>query len=614
MSSPPDSASALGRSTAMPMRVTTVPFIARRRLWIGLGLSQLAAISLAGWIYVLTRLDARDIDDRGLISIVPPAAFAFLALLSLSFALALRVRPLLWPVLAIHLVALVFMLYGAPAYFEEMPRFVTAWLHAGFSEAIARTGELYPLRDARFDWPGFFVLSALFGSAAKLDSLLPVLPWIPPIQTLLYLPPLALIFRSASDDRRLMWLGLWIFCLTNWVGQDYLSPQGFNILLYLTIIAILLHWFRTSGSASAWPAAVRRRAAWLFRPGSLAPATREAESTPVLTNRQQVGLIAIVMLLIGTSVASHQLTPFALFGSVLALVVTRRISPRGLPMIMLVLLITWLTFRASTFLAGHLAGLVEDIGRPDQFVQGNLNERLVGSPGHVFAVQARLAFTLGVWLLAFVGGLRALFARRLDLALAALAVAPFGLMFLQGYGGEMLLRIYLFSVPFMAYHAATAFLPTPRPAGWITIAAIAVVSVGLATGMMLTRYGNEKADLVTAADYRAVQRTIDLAEPGDLIATVNNAAPAGFAEWEQHRIIGLAGPFLEGDMDAFLDEMNNRRRDGNDAYLLITRGQRSHAELFWDMSDAAWDRRLGVIARELELVYREQRRGRVPHG
>lgn len=582
-----------------------------RRAWLGVILSELAILSLAGWVAVLRHVDARDIDDRGLISVLPLSAYGFIALISVSFVLTLRVRPVLSPVLVLHIAALVVMLYGAPAFFEAMPRFVTAWLHVGLSEAIGRTGELFPLRDARFDWPGFFILGAFLSSVANVESLLGVLPWIPPIQTLLYLGPLYLIARSATSDGRLVWLSLWFFCLMNWVGQDYYSPQGFNVLLYLTVLAILLTWFRrpaVTGTLSARLSGLFRRARGRrdsVAGGSPPDGIRWGRVAPI-SNREQVGLVAIIGLLFGASVASHQLTPFALLGSVLLLTLLGRVRLSGLSLLMFVLLASWLLFRASTFLAGHLAGLLEDIGRPDQFAASNIADRLVGSAGHFVVLQARLGFTLGIWVLALIGFVRAARARRVDLALVALAVAPFGLMLLQGYGGEMLLRIYLFSVPFMAFLAASAFLPKPRSGTWLVSSGLAVVSLGLAGGLLLTRYGNEKADLVTFEDYQALEYVIRLARPGELIASVNEAVPNGYSEWEQHRTTSLDGPWRDGDIDELVSELDSRRRLGLDGYFVVTRGQRAYAELFWGMTDAEWNERVRGLDAALERVYSNQ--------
>ena len=44
---------------------------------IGVALSGIAVLATIGWVAVLSELDPRRMDDRGLISIVPPYAFVF---------------------------------------------------------------------------------------------------------------------------------------------------------------------------------------------------------------------------------------------------------------------------------------------------------------------------------------------------------------------------------------------------------------------------------------------------------------------------------------------------------------------------------------------------------
>src|SRR2546422_651786 len=109
---------------------------------------------------------------------------------------------------------------------------------------IMRTGTADPNLDTYFSWPGFFVLSAFVTQVAGYQSILSYAGWAPVFNNLIYVGPMYMIFTSFTTDKRLIWLGLWFFYLTNWIGQDYFSPQGLNFFLYLVIIAILLKWFK----------------------------------------------------------------------------------------------------------------------------------------------------------------------------------------------------------------------------------------------------------------------------------------------------------------------------------------------------------------------------------
>ncbi len=556
-------------------------------------------------------------DDRGLISVMPPYAFVFIGLLAASFFVALRMRPPPSAVLVVHVVALAVMLYGAPAFLEDMPRFPTAWLHVGFSDAIARTGELFPLDDARFDWPAFFTLAALFSTATGFEDLLPILSWIPPVIMLLYLAPLYLIMRSATSDPRHMWLAIWMFYLVNWVGQDYFSPQAFNILIMLSVTAVLLSWFRQGPGSDTWSgrfwSSASRFAPGRFRRLTVDPAgALEPLGEWAMSERQQIGLVAVVVALFGASVASHQLTPFAMLGGVIGLTVFNRIRLTGLPVLMMVLLSSWLLFMATTYLTGHLAGLLEDIGQVGTVVTASTLDRFSGSDGHLFVLQVRLGLTIGVWLIAFIGGLRRLRAGNLDLTLALLAVAPFGLVFLQGYGGEMLLRVYLFSLPFMAFFLAAAFFPSMRPASWRLDVLLVGVSIVFAFFMLFSRFGNEKADFVTLEEYQLLEFTSDLAQEGDTIGEANHSVPLGYFEWEQHNVVNVGDEFEEGHIEDLLRELLNRTPPGQQTYFVVTRGQVAFAELFWNMSAEAFAQRHARVAAAGELIF-ENRDGAVYH-
>ena len=568
----------------------------------------LSAAAVTAWTVEVSRIDERLVDDTGLFAVMTPLAYAFMALLSAMFALTLRRRSLPQPLAAVQLLALVFMVCGAPVLFQDMPRFVTAWLHVGFTDAIAETGQLFPLRDGRFDWPGFFVLAAFIQNVVGADDLLPIIAWAPVLQVAAYLPPLYLIYRSATGDLRLIWLAMWLFVLTNWVGQDYFSPQGLNFLLMLTILAILLTWFRAPPKADTRLSRILARLPGTHRPGSeivIDPdGPMDGGPAPRLSDVQQLGMMVVIAILFGFSASSHQLTPFAIIGATVLLALFGRLRQRGLPILMLLFVGAWLVFMATTFLDGRLSAILEAIGRPDQVAETNVAERLAGSAGHVFVVQLRLAFTAAVLGLGLLGGIRRLRAGRFDLSLALLAVAPFGLVLFQGYGGEIVLRIFFFALPFVAFFAAATIFPAMAPTSWRSVPVIVALSVILCVGLILTRYGNEKADIVTRGDFQAIEFVTSLAPDGSSIGTVNHRIPIEYRDWELHRFPNLTAEFLEGDIDLLREHLLRNTEPGEPAYVVVARSNRSHAELYWGWSDAQWDERIAQLDAEFEVAFR----------
>jgi hypothetical protein len=67
------------------------------------------AAAVALWVNALAGIDPRDIGGLGLVSSLPPAAFAALGLITCSFCATLARGTRSTPLLALHVVALIFM-------------------------------------------------------------------------------------------------------------------------------------------------------------------------------------------------------------------------------------------------------------------------------------------------------------------------------------------------------------------------------------------------------------------------------------------------------------------------------------------------------------------------
>ncbi len=70
-----------------------------------------------------------------------------------------------------------------------------------------------------------------------------------------------------------------------------------------------------------------------------------------------------------------------------------------------------------------------------------------------------MVLTLILWALAAVGALRDWRRGRLDIRVVLLVASPLMLFPAQAYGGEMLIRVSLFALPFVALQACSVLLP-----------------------------------------------------------------------------------------------------------------------------------------------------------
>ncbi|MBN1679603.1 MAG: hypothetical protein JW966_04875 [Anaerolineae bacterium] len=577
------------------------------------------------WTVSLQTIDIRQITDLGLVSVFTPGMFVALVLITVSFGLSLR--ELNTPVLLLHVLFLIYMLYGVASMVGEEPRFSTTWVHAGFTEYIMRTGDTAEMLDARFSWPGFFALSALITDLAGYDTALKFADWASLFFNVLYLGPLLMIFRALTPNRRRVWMAVWLYTITNWVGQDYFAPQALNFFFYLAIIAVLLRWFKIYTDSRqpidqrSWlpPAAAR----WLdrrferlpeqardFARALLAPVEPlNAPSDPL----QRIGLVMIIVTVVAAMSFSHQLTPFALLFGVTALVVFSRISLRGLPLLIVIITITWLVYMTTTYLAGNLESLLSAIGSSDA-VSDNYSNRLElvnhQSVERLFVLRTRTWFTLSVFGLAFLGTLRRLRKGHLDLTALLLLASPFPILGLQSYGGEALLRIFFFALPFAAFMAAGAIYTVHKNrVSALELLATVGLSLLLLGGFLIARYGNEKMDYVTHDEYAAINYLFDVAKPGSVFISASWNVPLRFRDVELYSWQFYPDQLESYEYGSIVDDLwlAAQNPDHPETYFIFSRGQQAWGELFAGLS-ADWQDDLEAVmlaspGGDVELIF-----------
>jgi hypothetical protein len=554
----------------------------------------LAVCAAVLWGASLPGIDVRGMSDLGFVSVFPVSVVIAVGLLTWGYGVALGQQRLSVPILLLHLVVLILIVYGTLAFIEDEPRYHPTWRLVGISDYVMRHGAVDRNLDAFLSWPGFFILSAFVTEVAGLQSPISFAGWAPLAFNLMYLGPLVMILDSATSDSRLVWLGVWFFFLVNWVGQDYLAPQGLSYFLFLVTLGILLQWFKTPRPApSAW-------VQWL-RPGTALATSLHgwiaSPDPPSLPSQpyQRVGLMAVVLALFAVMVSSHQLTPFFTLAAVGALVVLDRLTPRGLPLVMAVMIGVWLCYMAMQFLEGHISWLTRDIGQVGATVVENVGNRVQGSPQHVFVIYIRLAMTVAIWGLALCGGIRRYVRGYRDLTATALAIVPFFLLMLQAYGGEMLLRVYLFTLPPMVFFAAALVYPTATAGrSRATNIAVGLGSLMLFGGLLFARYGNERMDLVTAEEVAAVRQLYRVAEPGSVLIAGSWNLPWRAQAYEQYDYVVLDYAdartrelFRNVDVDGVARRMQTE--NGKSAYLIITRSEKAEVDLFSGLPEGTLD-------------------------
>jgi hypothetical protein len=555
----------------------------------------LVLIAVAGslsWLGGVRLINSTSMGDLGIVSLLPLWTLAGVAALAVCFGLALDGgRGPTWLLAALMATGIV-LLYGLTAMIESEPRFNPVWRHAGYVDYVLRHGGTNTLIDAYYSWPGFFlVLAFLFTVAGLHDSpsLLSIANWAPLFFNVCYALTLYLIFSALTEDRRVKWLALWIFFVNNWFGQDYLAPQAMAFELYLVIVAMVLWWLRVS---SPWPPAILR----FFASQRLAPAL----------DRRRLVLLVPVLAAFTAAVISHPLTPLFIISSVTLLVVFAGVRPWWLPLSMLVVLVGWDAVMTRDYLAGHSSELTDAFHGVTGKVNQNVGSHLIGSPDHVFVVTMRVLMTALLWAMALLGAVRAIAARTASLPASLLAVAPLPLFLVQSYGGEMLIRIEFFCLPFVSLLAAE-LLTWSRSGRWRTLlntTAVSLACVVMLLGFLVTRFGNERQDYYTPAEVQASEQLYQMAPAGSLLVWAPTP-PVRYREVEKYTYYEL-GP---NELDAHdLGSLENRLRrlHGSQTLVLITRAEKAYSDMSSGLPSGSLDQFQGALelSPNWEVVYR----------
>ncbi|GAA3523429.1 hypothetical protein GCM10022222_01830 [Amycolatopsis ultiminotia] len=536
----------------------------RRRGWLSPVLGVLAVVL---YVLFLAPVDPGKLGSLGLIAAVHPAVLVAFVVLATAFVLEVRApQRRAWLLTLLTVLALVGM-YGLPSITEPVARLPVAWLHAGWADYIGAHGEVLHGFDARFSWPAFFAATAWLSDLAGIGNPEALLAWAPPVLTGLAAIGVHAVATAVLGRGRVPWLAAWVFLCVNWVEQDYFSPQGLVFLLYLGALAVVFRWLC----------------------GDVAP------------RRRIVASFGLVLLLVALA-PTHQVTPFAFAAILFVLTVTRKMRVPWLLAVAILTPLTWLVLGASDYWVGHLHVLTGGIGDLSGAVQENVQARVSGDPGRftVLGFRFGLVGLLGVLALAGWWGLRTPRGRPIVLGVAA--IVPAGLVALQSYGGEMLLRSYLYSLPLLCTLAGAGLDRWLRTARARKLGTAAVIVVLGASSVVLVgaRGGNDSYVAFRASDREVVAEAYRLARPGQRIAALTAYAPLDWA-----RVGEVKQGSLERTCPPAPDVGSCVRRVGPD-FVVLDQAQDNYGVTLLGLP-AGWTRRV-----DTELVssgaYREQLR------
>jgi hypothetical protein len=461
------------------------------------------ALAAAAWLLSVRSIALEGMGDYGLIALLPATTFLSVVLTAIlvSYLLIYHTRS---PATYVGATLFVVLLHGTAPIAESTARFAATWRHAGIIDYIAVHRSVDTTIDAYFNWPGFFSAFAFISQAAGIHSVLDVARWASPAFMLLLFPVLLHMYRSADSDLVCSIFAATLCCSLNWVNQDYFSPQTAAFYLYLVVLAVLLRWF-SGEPVSGYLVELRR-------------------------GQRPVVLLAAVLLLVVALVPTHQLTPFALLGCLVLLVLARQCQLRTLPIFLGTLIFGWMTFMAFDFLSGNLPILLDQIGDVRSSVNSNVTSRAaLGSAAHQHVVQLRQLATALVWMLAALGVAQSWRRGERHWFFMICFVAPFSLVAVVTYGGEVVIRAYMLSLPFACFFIAKLVLSSLSDRSPLRLVAMSAALSASALGFFVIALGNERTDYFTPGEVDAVQAMYRHAQPGAVLMGSSQNLP-----WRSH--------------------------------------------------------------------------------
>ncbi len=518
------------------------------------------AVAFALWGWSVALVDERAMGDMGLVTILPIATFVALLLALAGFVVAVW-QDRSGPVLGTYVMSLAVMLHGLPTFAYDHLRFSWAWKHVGMVDYIQRYGDVDTAAGSLsvyHNWPGFFGLNAWITDNGGMDSALSYAAWAPILFNLLFIGALYMLFRAFTTDQRLIWTSILIFSLGSWVGQDYFSPQAVAFFMYLLLLAILLRWYR--------------------RP--------EIDDTDVGEYKLDSGSAAIyivpgVLVLAMTAIIStHQLTPVITVAAVGGLVIFRQVRVRWPLLVVIGVVLVWFFGPARNFVVGVTDKLINEFGG----VQSNLGSTVVDLD-QVSAAQRGVSLVSRL-LSASIIGLAAIgLLRRRALGLRSgwaivLAAVPALMIVVSSYGGEILLRSYLFTLPFAAYLAASWFFPTKESSRHaIHSVALGATLVVLTAGLLIADFGADQRQVFSNDEVAAADYVVTSAGPGSLIIEATRDYPRLHKNNEQYTYLTLdrlsteaLDRVIAGPADLFAEWLRDTERYSG-GYVIITESQ-----------------------------------------
>ncbi|MCR2827315.1 hypothetical protein [Microbacterium sp. zg.Y909] len=423
----------------------------------------------------------------GLLAASGPLFPVSIVLATVAFCLAIALRT--HRTAGAALVSTVLMMRLPTAVSTDAPLYSWTYKHFGPTDYIQRFGVVDVDVDIYHNWPGAFSFIAWLNTVTGVETI-SVAQWFTVGSQLAVTAAVFFLARTYGMGTPTALVAAFGAHTANWVAQDYLSPQAIGFALAIVVMALLL----ASGTTKA--------AAWVAVP------------------------------IFAAIVVTHQLTPYWLLAALFVLTLLGRVKPKYIFLVFAAIAIGYMLLHLNVL---SQFGRLLNFDFLSNILTPSARNETLGNPslGQVVSSWSARAVTLLLWVSAGIVTVVRLVRRRDQwrdaLVPAVVAFSPGLILVAQGYGGEALFRVFLYSIPGCMLILAPGLTRMLRgeaararrtaQAGAAVIASIA----GLLS--MQAYYGGWFANLVTPESVRLTTDILQNEDPATLTIGVAPGAP-----------------------------------------------------------------------------------------
>jgi hypothetical protein len=179
------------------------------------------------------------------------------------------------------------------------------------------------------------------------------------------------------------------------------------------------------------------------------------------------------------------------------------------------------------------------------------------------------------------------------------------------YDGEILFRVYLFSLPFMVFFVAMLLRPVVLPgAAWIAGCTVPVVSAMIVPGLLFAHFGKDRQYYFSPDEIAAAQFLYSTAPPQTLLIEGAGSYPSKFKNYEYFEHVPLSNEPPASRRKVLADPvrvlalwLDNPRFAA--AYVVLTRSQQAQTDMLGELPRGALDQIRELLARSprFEALY-----------